>query len=200
MIPFCVSFSFISSILTRTQNLFFITVAQEKGEDFRESQTKSLKISEKSPNNAIKEVMKMIEPNLESVTLQFEIYRMEGGSKVTRTLESFSTHIMEPYQRVKNDFGIEIESKIFYGEFELSVLRLNLEGKYSRLEKALESLFESYGLPAKIFKPNKIKNFKSCNTEKGVELAKDIVIKMGGKVKKPRFALKVEYLCSKKKK
>lgn len=119
---------------------------------------------------------------IEGVTLGFCLFSEKF--KDTDTLEAISSNLFQPYKHVQTAYDIEAKSKVIWGSIygHNSHFVVNLRGKPLQLEQALMTILKSYGLPRGIYKANKF--FKNTDTEQGVEIAKNAIIKMGGKVKK----------------
>jgi len=131
--------------------------------------------------------------DLEGVTLEFYIYPpkfTEEALKSIDTLEEVIKKLVVPYKLVSEKYGVYLKNKILWGSTSTPVgtnttFILNIRGPPDDLGGACEFLFKTYGFPYLIYKPNHF--FKEGDTDKGTEIAKEIIIKMGGKVKKRIF-------------
>lgn len=133
---------------------------------------------------------------VEGVTIAFNIYSDEPLTSRLNSIEKIEdavNKLIQPYKILADDYRkIEVENKVFWEPFcsgnkvfaasIKGVFAVGMKGPICEVKRALEYLINSYDLPYAIYKPNSL--FKK-DTDRGVEVAKDICENMGGKVKKP---------------
>lgn len=133
---------------------------------------------------------------VEGVTIAFNIYSDEPLTSSLNSIEKVEdavNKLTQPYKILAEDYRkIEVENKVFWEPFcsgnkvfaanIKGVFAVGMKGPTCEIKRALEYLINSYDLPYAIYKPNSL--FKK-DTDKGVEIAKDICEKNNGKVKKP---------------
>lgn len=145
---------------------------------------------------------------LEGVTLKFYLYSKpsaKGNLKSINTIEDFVDKLVSPYNAIIAKYNVKANNKIILGSIHGydSAIILNIRCPPSKLEKALEFLFKNYGLPFAIYKPNRF--FRESDTDQGTEIAKNLILRMGGKVRKrsllyfDTFLADEKYFVSKRK-
>lgn len=125
--------------------------------------------------------------NSEGVSMKFSIIRRWPDNSAS--IEEIVNDLYKPYKYVQSEYGVSLKSKIEWGLVNYcgSSLIINAQSTPKKLEKGLDYFFKTYGFPVIIYQPNKSEFFKNHDTEKGTEIAKDILTKLGCKIKKRAF-------------